>query len=131
MAFLDKVNQMAKNLGEKTSDVIETTKLTAKISAEKSAANTELTKIGEFYYKKFLAGEEVATEILEFCNAAKTHYDNIAAARVEIENIKNDNASAETSQDASQNAGGTFCTSCGEQVADDVNFCPSCGNKIQ
>jgi len=38
MAFFDKLNQVAKNIGDKTNDAIETTKLSSKINAEKSAA---------------------------------------------------------------------------------------------
>ena len=33
MAFFDKLNQVAKNLGDKTTDAIETTKLNTKLQA--------------------------------------------------------------------------------------------------
>ena len=57
MDFLDKIGNIAKNIGDRTNDAIEITKLNAKISSEKNAAAEELNKIGDFYYKKF-AGEE-------------------------------------------------------------------------
>ena len=47
MALFDKLNQVAKNIGDKTSDAIETTKLGNKINAEKAAAAEDLKKIGE------------------------------------------------------------------------------------
>ena len=46
MAFFDKLNQMAKNIGDKTSDAIETSKLNSKINAETTAAGEDLKKIG-------------------------------------------------------------------------------------
>lgn len=74
MALFDKLNQVAKNIGDKTSDAIETTKLNNKINAEKAAAAEDLKKIGEHYYSLFAAGGEVAPEVLEFCQSAKEHY---------------------------------------------------------
>ena len=47
MAFFDKLNSFAKNIGDKTSDAIETTKLNSKITAEKAAADQELIKVGK------------------------------------------------------------------------------------
>ena len=52
MDFLDKIGNIAKNIGDRTNDAIEITKLNAKISSEKNAAAEELNKIGDFYYKK-------------------------------------------------------------------------------
>ena len=74
MAFFDKLNQVAKNIGDKTSDAIETTRLNSKIAAEKLAANEELLKIGQHYYDLYLAGQ-AEVEILEYCQAAKVHLD--------------------------------------------------------
>ena len=53
MAFFDKLNQVAKNIGDKTSDAIETGKLNSKVNSEKNLAGEELKKIGEFYYNQF------------------------------------------------------------------------------
>ena len=63
MAFFDKLNQVAKNLGDKTTDAIETTKLNSKINSERNAADDELKKIGEFYYSVFANGGSVAPEV--------------------------------------------------------------------
>lgn len=85
MAFFDKLNQVAKNIGDKTNDAIETTRLNSKINAERSAAGEELKKIGEFYYARFAASGEAAPEVLEFCQSAKARYDAAAAARAEYQ----------------------------------------------
>ena len=54
MAFFDKLNQVAKNLGDKTTDAIETTKLNTKIHTERNAAAEEFKKIGEYYYNVYI-----------------------------------------------------------------------------
>ena len=84
MAFFDKLNDFAKNIGDKTTDAIETGKLNSKINAENTAAGEELKKIGAYYYNLFIAGDEnkaVAPEVLEFCQNAKAHYEAAAAAQ--------------------------------------------------
>ena len=66
MDFLDKIGNIAKNIGDRTNDAIEITKLNAKISSEKNAAAEELNKIGDFYYKKLMMkpGRRRKTEII-------------------------------------------------------------------
>ena len=91
MAFFDKLNQVAKNIGDKASDTVETTKLNSKIKSERQAAAELLEKIGEYYYNLYAAGGEVAPEVLELCQTAKGHYDNIQNAQNEIERIKAEN----------------------------------------
>ena len=48
------------------------------------AAAEELRKIGEYYYNLFLSGGQTAPEIAEFCQSAKSHYDEAAQAQAEI-----------------------------------------------
>jgi len=132
MAFLNKLNTLAKSIGDKTTDAIETTKLNSKIGSEKAAANELFKKIGEFYYNKFTAGEEIAPEILEFCESAKAHFDVIASAQSEIERIKSENESAKAaSPAASDAAAGLVCQSCGASNAPGTKFCSQCGAKLE
>ena len=50
MALFDKINTIAKNVGEKTGEAIEITKLNAKISGEKSAIADLYKQLGEKIY---------------------------------------------------------------------------------
>lgn len=104
MAFLDKLTDVAKRVGDKTTEVakkvgdkaedaIETGKINAKIAAERYAVQDDLKKIGEYYYLRFAAGEEVAPEVLGYCSSAKAHYDVIAEAQEELRMLKADNES--------------------------------------
>ena len=130
MAFFDKLNQVAKSIGDKTNDAIETTKLNSKINAERSAAAEDLKKIGEHYYNLFASGGEVATEVLEFCQSAKAHYDAAAVAQAEIERIKAENE-AEKAAPAPAAPTGAVCPSCGTANGAGTKFCQNCGMKLE
>jgi len=98
MAFFDKLNQVAKNIGDKTTDAIETTKLNNKSNAERTAAGEDFKKIGEYYYNVYVNGGSVAPEVLEACQSAKAHLDAAAAAQAEVERIKAENEAAKAAQ---------------------------------
>ena len=141
MAFFDKLNDFAKNIGDKTSDAIETGKLNSKINAENNAAGEELKKIGTYYYNLFLEGDvngAVAPEVLEFCQNAKAHYEAAAAAQAEIENIKAANEAARAAAQAAASpavrtapTAGITCSACGAMNAEGTKFCQNCGGKLE
>ena len=84
----EKTSELAKDLGEKTSDAIETGKLQAKIASEKNAMKDNIKAIGEFYYNYYVNGGEVIPEALEACESAKAHATKIEELKAEIERIK-------------------------------------------
>ena len=146
MAFFDKLNEFTKNLGEMTTDAIETTKLNSKVNAEKTAAGEELKKIGEYYYGLYASEGVVAQEVLEFCEAAKTHYDAAAEAQAEIDKIKEAQEAAKAEKEAAAQAaaaasmqaapveavaGEIVCTNCGNANPAGTKFCGGCGTKLE
>lgn len=132
MAFFDKLNQVAKNIGDKTSDAIETGKLNSKINAERSAAAEDLKRIGEHYYNLFAASGEAAPEVLEFCQSAKAHYDAAAEAQAEIERIRAENeAEKAAAAPAAAAPAGIVCPSCGTANGAGTKFCQNCGMKLE
>ena len=135
MALFDKLNDFAKNLTDKTTDAIETGKLNSKVNSEKNLAGEELKKIGEFYYNAWLAGGEIAPELLEICTAAKAHFDAAAEAQAEIDRIRAENeaakaaAAAPVAPAAPTAPAGIVCTACGTANNPGTKFCCNCGNK--
>ena len=130
MAFFDKLSQAAKNIGDRTTDAIETTKLNSKIAAEKLAANEELLKIGQHYYNLYLAGQ-ADEAILEFCQAAKGHLDTADQLQAEIDRIKAENeAQKHASAAPAAQTQSIFCTGCGTQLPAGTKFCNSCGQRL-
>ena len=133
MAFFDKLNDFAKNISDKTTDAIETGKLNAKVKSENELATEELKKIGEFYYNAWLAGGEIAPELLEICSAARAHYDAAAEAQTEIDRIRAENEAAKTAAAPAAPSApeGVVCTACGAANNPGTKFCCSCGNKLE
>ena len=134
MAFFDKLNDFAKNISDKTTDAIETGKLQSKVNSEKNLAGEELKKIGEFYYNAWLNGGEIAPEVLDFCTAAKAHYDAAAEAQAEIDRIRAENEAAKAAAAAPvapAAPAGIVCTACGTANNPGTKFCCNCGNKLE
>lgn len=145
MAFFDKLNDFAKNISDKTTDAIETGKLSSRINSEKNLAGEELKKIGEHYYNLWLEGGKIAPEVLEFCSAAKGHYDAAQEAQAEIDRIRAENEAAKAAAAAAASAAAAqvpaaappappavkFCTGCGAELAPGVKFCGSCGTRTE
>ena len=86
--YEDKLNDFAKNIGDKTGDAIETTKLNSKISSEKKEISRLMQKIGEAYYEKYKNGEQPAPELLECFTEIDAHNVAISEAQAEIDKIK-------------------------------------------
>lgn len=135
MAFFDKLGDLAKNLGDKTTDAIETGKLNSRINSEKAAAGEELKKIGAHYYSLFLADGQAAPQVLEFCVSAKAHDEAAAQAQAEIDRIRAESEAekeaAAASEAAASDEGVVLCTVCGAGNPQGTKFCCQCGGKIE
>ena len=127
MAFFDKLNDLAKNVGDKANDAIETTKLNSKINTEKAAIAEEFKKIGEHYYTKHTAGETIDSEIEEFIVAIDSHKTVILEAEMQIRALKEE-AAAPHAPIAS--VGSLVCPACGKQNKPGTKFCCECGGKL-
>lgn len=90
MAFLDKMSNIAKNVGDKAGDAIEITKLNAKISGEKKAIEEVLVKIGNLYYDKYTQGQATDPEAAQFMAEIDSHRLAIQQAEEQIRITKAD-----------------------------------------
>ena len=87
MAFLDKLNKMAKTIEDKTADAIEMSNYNAAITAGENGFTMDIRRIGEFYYEFFINGGTVEPNILPVLQSAKAHQDAIAQAKADIEKL--------------------------------------------
>ena len=128
MAFFDKLNDLAKNVGEKANDAIETTKLNNKIKTEKEAIAEEFKKIGEHYYAKHTAGETIDSEINEYITSINNHKNAIIEAEAQSKVHKEEVTEASTPLAP---AGNFVCQACGKQNNPGTKFCCECGSSIK
>lgn len=126
MAFFDKINDFAKTATEKTNNVIETTKLSAKIESEQRGINALVQKIGEYYVAKIDAGETLDEEVMAIFEGILNGRKNIEEMRAEIETIKapKEEVPAAEKEDSSNMK---LCVSCGKEISADAKFCLNCG----
>ena len=99
MGFFDQLGDVAKNIGksagdfakqvgDKTNDALEISKLNTKISAENAEIVKEKKKLSDALFERFARGEEVPEEVKEFCDNIKSHLLNIDGFKEEIEKVK-------------------------------------------
>jgi membrane protease subunit (stomatin/prohibitin family) len=136
MAFLNKLGDIARNIGDKATDTIEITKLNSKINGEKTAIADCIKQIGEYYYQKHQAGGPDDSEVAELCAAIDGHNQTIADTQAEIARIKAENvAQAQTSaspaEPAAAAAAEVTCAACGKLNTPGTKFCCECGGKLE
>ena len=99
MGFFDQLGDVAKNIGksagdfakqvgDKTNDALEISKLNTKISAENAEIEKEKKKLSDALFERFARGEEVPEEVKEFCDNIKSHLLNTDGFKEEIEKVK-------------------------------------------
>ena len=128
MDILDKIGAFAKNVGEKTEDMIETGKLNLKINAEERAISEQTEKLGAWYLERLDAGmqpEAGAAEIYAAITASRALIEEIKAEIKKIQEEKETPAAEETVPAASA------CPACGTACAAGVKFCPNCGARLE
>ena len=124
MAFLDKINDFAKTATEKTNNVIETTKLSAKVEAEQRNLNAIVRKIGEYYVAKIDSGETLDEEVMAIYEGVLASRKAIAEMRADMENLKAPKTTVSENPSEAK-----FCPYCGKQLDVSAKFCLNCGKQ--
>ncbi len=112
MSFWDKIVETGKDLKSKTNNLVNTTKLQADISKERTAINNLFMQIGKEYYEQFQNDAE---------NPFAEAMGKITAAKAKIEELNGQIYALK---------GLSCCPKCGSAVAVGSLFCPTCGTKM-
>ncbi len=123
MALFDKISNLTKSAVDKTNEMIETTKLSAKVNSENSKIAVLKNRIGEYYWTQFENGSVLDAEVMEFCAEIKTIAAGIEAINAEIQALK-DSKAAPVPAAVKE---GKACASCGNIIPLGKKFCPECG----
>jgi|GEM_PF-1460552 len=79
---------IAKTVGKKTTDTVESVKVKSKISAEKNAIKASMEEIGKYVWDRFEEGEIVSEDLISLCETIRDHYHNIDNFKKELEDKK-------------------------------------------
>ncbi len=126
MAFFDKLNDLAKTASEKTENVIEMGKLTAKIEGEQRNSEAIIKKIGEHFAAKMDAGESYDEEAAAIYQSLLQSREAIAGMRADLEELKSPKPAEAAPAPA---PAAKFCSNCGTKLIPEAKFCTNCGKE--
>lgn len=112
MAFLDNLKRTAKNIAQRTGDMVEIQKLNMGISQEKDKIRKIYTEIGEEVYQQFKAGNDLGyTEKCSEITEYEAKIEELQEKQMKLKNSKK-------------------CPSCSSEISADTAFCPKCGTNV-
>lgn len=90
--FLSKAGRAAKEVaakaGDKAGDVVEISKIKARIHSEKAEIKEMQQKIGAFCYEQFEAGEVVDSKVGDWCAEISEHKSRISDLEEKMQDVK-------------------------------------------
>ena len=123
MALIDKLGELAKNVGDKTSGLIETSRLMGRARSQESAVAELKKELGQYVYEQYLNGESFDEEAIERCADIKAGEEAVEEIYAELQRRKEENARPA--------AGSAACRDCGCTLPDGACYCPHCGAKVE
>ena len=131
MDFLNKLGGFAKNMGNKTNDLLEIGRLNSRIHAEEDAIDQHKFDLGDYMWEKFQTGVAMDERSTVICLAIRERQQKIQAMREEIDAIKRDK-DAEQKQQSDQAADAAqLCPVCGGEIEAGCKFCGDCGTQLR
>lgn len=133
MDFLNRLGGFAKNMGNKTNDLLEIGRLNARIHAEEDAIDQHKFDLGDYTWDKFQTGVAMDERSTVICLAIRERQQKIQAMREEIDAIKHDrDKEADEMQHSDPAAGAVqLCPVCGGEIEAGCKFCGDCGTQLR
>jgi len=125
MDLMDKVNEIARMVGDKANELVEVGKLNLKMNQENAAVESLQKQIGEIAFGKFRSGDELDPEIEDLCIKIEKHKRTMAETQREL------NRKKASSDDPIDMAAMGYCPYCGATLAKNAAFCSQCGQKVK
>ena len=143
---MDFLRNVTKDIGKMSGQLVETTKLSAKINSEENKIRKIYTELGEQMYKDFQNGESFKEPYMVMFSDISIIKSNIAELKKELLDVKGvilcSNCRQEVKRDAAfcakcgtptaekhtaKNTNEKKCHQCGAIVTEDNKYCPECG----
>jgi len=120
MPFIDSLSKIGKTISEgaasaakKSGELVEITKINLTISGEEDKIKNLYTEIGKHVVNKHENGENVDTDLLDYCKQVDDLNKAISELKNKIIELKN----------------AKICSGCGCEIEKETMFCPKCGTK--
>ena len=130
MTVLEKVQDIVKAASDKTSEVIEVSKLRAGIAEEKRAISEQEAKLGEIYYDLYKAGEVLTPDAVNICMVIDKYATRLEEKEAQIKKINEANAAKRAAKNVVPASDDAVCPECGSANPSGSKFCSECGAKI-
>ena len=136
MAFLNKLNQVAKSAAKSAAgianDAIGTGKIAVRIKREELQIEQQYEKIGRYFYKKRNEGFVMPSELEECCVAIDIGFATIKELQEMRDDMKDgpDFSIEDDIPYAEEDREILLCAQCGKQLFHGNLFCPACGTKV-
>ncbi len=111
---MDFLRNVTRDIGKKSGQLVEITRLTAKIAAEENKVKKIYAEMGHKMYEDFRNGESFDDKYMVMFSDISILMSNIEELRQEVLEVK----------------GVSICRGCGAEVPSDSKFCTKCGSKI-
>ncbi len=131
MDFLNRLGGFAKNMGNKTNDLLEIGRLNARIHAEEDAIDQHKFDLGDYTWDKFQTGVAMDERSTVICLAIREREQKIQAMREEIDAIKRDKQAGQKEQSAQAEGAAQLCPVCGGEIEAGCKFCGDCGTQLR
>ena len=132
MDFFNKIGGFAKNVGNKTNDLLEIGRINSRIHAEEDAIDQHKFDLGDYMWEKFQTGVAMDERATVICVAIRERQKSIYNMQNEIDSIKQ-NQEATQQPPAREPVPATTepCPVCGGEVASGAKFCGDCGTQLR
>ena len=113
MSFLDKAKKAAQDAKDKTTEIIEVSKVSRQINQQEDKIKETYVTMGKQVFSEFTNGDELNPDLKKMCEEIVTTKETIEELKKQILVIKNIR----------------LCPNCKTEMQLDIAFCPKCGTK--
>ena len=154
MDFFNRLGDFAKNMSDRTNDLLEIGKLNSKIRVEEDEIEQHKLDLGQYTWEKFNNGVAMDEQATVYCLAIRERLGTIESLKSQIREIKETQEFEKVQQrqkdeartqmrtqrrelvdelsTAAQSAAApvSACPACGASVPKGASFCGSCGTRL-
>jgi hypothetical protein len=113
MGFLDKAKKAAMDAKDKTTEIIEVSKVNRQIGQQEDKIKETYSLMGKQVFSEFMSGNEINADLKKMCEDIVATKDAVEELKRQILIIKNIR----------------ICSNCKTEMPLEVAFCPKCGTK--